>query len=56
MSDYLLINLFSFAIGVAACLFIIFSIIMRTVRKEFSKMKDDFLNQMKEERISAVHR
>ncbi len=55
MNEKYIINLLFFALGVASCLFILFSIFIRIVKHELKEMKEDFLKQVKEGKISTAH-
>jgi|GEM_PF-6342936 len=44
------------AFGIASCLYIIFSVAVRLIKKELKKMHDDFLKELKEGEISPSHR
>ncbi len=55
MTNSQLLNIFFFALGIASCLFVIFSITMRIIRKELEKMKSDFINEIKKGNIGVSH-
>jgi hypothetical protein len=42
-----IINIFFFALGVASCLYLIISIILRNIKKDFEDMKSDLLKELK---------
>ncbi len=42
-----LINIFFFALGVASCLYLIVSIILRNIKKDFDEMRKELLADLK---------
>ena len=54
MNNMQLINIVFFAVGIASCLFIIFSISLRTIKKELSEIKKSIIDEIKQEHIHAV--
>ncbi len=56
MNSKLFINYIFLAIGVASCLYIIFSIIVRIIKKELALIREDFFKQIKKGKMSASHR
>ena len=47
MSWIKIINIFFFSLGVASCLYLIISIILRNIRKDFENMRDDLIKELK---------
>lgn len=50
-----IINIFFFALGVASCLYLIISIIMRNIKKDFDDMKTDLIKELKNTQGSIPH-
>ena len=56
MNKLQLINSLFFALGIASCLFVIFSISIRIVRNELQNINKNFIKEIKQGKIRAAHR
>ncbi len=56
MSTAKIINILFFALGIASCLYLIISIIIRNIKKNFEDMKTDLIRELKDlSRGNAPH-
>jgi len=56
MNKAYMINIIIFSIGMASCLFVIFSISLRIIRSKLDEMKTSFLEEIQRGKIRAAHR
>ncbi len=56
MNTSQILNLFFFALGIASCMFVIFSVSIRIIRREINNIREDFLKELREGRLSGANR
>ena len=56
MNKVHIINIIIFSVGMASCLFVIFSISLRIIRSKLDEMKTSFLEEIQRGKIRADHR